>query len=288
MKIFHWISPEGNVGDDLNLWMWPRLFGCDFFDGVSDPLFIGIGSVLDNRHEQAASRLVFGAGARSAATIPDISKPGWDVAFVRGPHTAAALGLGADRWISDPAILAPLADPQFKAKMPGRAPRVKGSRIGFIPYYATHRRLSQAIADAAGFELIPATLDPERFFRRLLSCDAVITEAMHGAILADAFGVPWIPCRMYNVMQEGDTHIFKWSDWLDTLELNPAFVSLNHTNRILGGSLKNDLIFIYRVRSAAIKLHKHIAKYGWCLSERTLLKEHQDRMLHAIAMLRGR
>lgn len=280
MRLYYWESPEGNVGDDLNLWMWPRLLG-DVFDDRSDVVFIGIGSVLDDRHGGSARRIVFGPGARSAGSAPDIRAPGWDLRFVRGPRTAAALGLGEDRWISDPAILAPLVHRARPVRAPG-APE----RIGFVPYYRTRLAYAAALADMAGLSLVPTTLDPDTFLRRLLDCDRVVVEAMHGAILADAFDIPWMPCRISNVKFEGATHRFKWSDWLESLALDPAFVTLPYLARRLGGGLPGQLALLASAWRAAAILRRAIAAGGWTLSDRALLARRQEAMLVEVERLK--
>jgi succinoglycan biosynthesis protein ExoV len=280
VRLYHWESPEGNVGDDLNLWMWPRLLG-DVFDDASDTVFVGIGSVLDDRHAGAARRIVFGPGARSAASAPDIRAPGWDVRFVRGPRTAAALGLGEDRWISDPAILAPLVHGPRPGSGPGTA-----TRTGFIPYFRTRLAYAAALADMAGLSLVPTTLDPGTFLRRLLACDHVVVEAMHGAILADAFGIPWMPCRISNLKFEGATHGFKWSDWLEGLALDPAFLTLPYVARRLGGGLPGQLALLGSAWRAASILRGAIAAGRWTLSDRALLARRQEAMMAEIDRLK--
>src|SRR5205814_2371845 len=42
----------------------------------------------------------------------------------------------------------------------------------------------------------------------------LVTEAMHGAVVADALRVPWIALRMYSKIDE-----FKWRDWCASLRL---------------------------------------------------------------------
>lgn len=213
MKVHYWKSPQGNVGDDLNDWLWPRVFGPGFFDGTA-PEFYGIGSVLDERVERGEKpSIIFGLGRRHANRYAPRADR-LDLRFVRGPLTARAMarmGMPGVRFISDPAILTPRYIAARPAKVPGR--------IGFVPYFATPAALGQRIAAETGMELIPVTLGVEDFVHRLCQCERIVTEAMHGAILADAFRVPWAACRLLSGLTEGRTTLFKWADWAGSLDI---------------------------------------------------------------------
>lgn len=50
--------------------------------------------------------------------------------------------------------------------------------------------------------------------RKLAAAPLVITESMHGAILADAFGTPW---KAVSISHRFNAE--KWHDWADSLDL---------------------------------------------------------------------
>ncbi len=288
MRIYTWQGPEGNVGDALNAWMWPKVFGCQHFTSRSRDQFIGIGSILDERHAGPGRKLVFGAGARGPDTLPDVSGSDWDVAFVRGPNTAAALGRRDIDWISDPAIIVPLLEGEHREIEPSLLPAGNRLRVGFVPYFATHRTFAESIANAAGLVLIPPTLDPDRFLARLLTCDVIIAEAMHGAILADAFGIPWMACRISSARREGATHAFKWTDWGKSLDLDIEFVDLPYLGHRSGLHFPLDVLIAGYVQKCGRMLRRMVRDGDWQLSDRTILEARQRSILLAVDDTRKR
>jgi hypothetical protein len=49
MKLHYCKTPSGNFGDDLNTWLWPTLLGENFFDTNEDALFLGVGTILNQK-----------------------------------------------------------------------------------------------------------------------------------------------------------------------------------------------------------------------------------------------
>jgi succinoglycan biosynthesis protein ExoV len=250
-------------------------------------LLIGIGSVLDANFnsdffDHYKKKIVLGAGARGCNRLFDIERKDWDVRFVRGKNTTTVFGLAEEKAISDPAILITRFLPPESPLLRKKQTRPQKPVLGLVPYWATSLAFSEAIATINNMTLIPVYLTPERFFTLIASCDVVIVEAMHGAIIADSLGVPWIPCRMTNMKCEGDTHGFKWSDWLDTLDLHPKFITVPVTARMPGESFRNDITFAAKVRKSASIIRRAIQNVSWNLSDRDLLAYRQDQMLKVI------
>jgi len=279
VEFFAWQSPAGNVGDDLNRVLWPRLLP-ELKDVHPETLFLGIGSVLDRRHAPNRPKIVFGAGGRSPHKLPAFPSPNIDLRFVRGPLTARALGLADHFALTDPAILAPEVFAARHALTP------RGYDIGFVPYFRTSLDYAARIAAKAGLRMIPVTLPPEEFIGELLECRAVISESLHGAILADAYGIPWIPCRITTLRREKETHAFKWNDWMASMEVSSGIVTLPDFDALTEGSLGLSLRRELYARLAARRLRQVVNSEAWVLGSRVLLRQHLERMRAEIERLR--
>lgn len=202
-------SENLNFGDDLNLWLWPRLLGEAFFrdDGV---IFMGIGTLLNRKrcrnHDSAEKVVVFGAGS-SSDDVPILDER-WHVYGVRGPRTARKLGLSVDKSSGDPAYLLSALDL-------GLEEVEKGPHVGFVPHHRSEDFVDWGpVCEAAGLRLISARQPVESFIREVRTCSKLVTEAMHGAIVADAFRVPWVPVSF----APNFTHE-KWLDFFESMSL---------------------------------------------------------------------
>ena len=208
MILYQWRGTHRNFGDELNSLLWPRLLP-DFFDQDADTRFLGIGSVLDRRHDPSITKLVAGSGygGYEARIALDTT---WIVHWVRGPRTARHLGLPPSLGIGDPGSLVPLA-----GLAPARDPR----GIGFMPHFESAIRGAwQEVAALTGVTLIDPRGDPAAIIAAMGQCRAVLSEALHGVIVADALRIPWIAIRPL-----APIHRSKWNDWADTLGLTIAF-----------------------------------------------------------------
>jgi succinoglycan biosynthesis protein ExoV len=210
MKLGFYESTNGNVGDDLNPFLWSRLIP-NLANGDESTIFVGIGSIFDKRYDAYNKKVVFGSGARSPETLPKVDES-WDIRFVRGPLTSKALaesGINAS-YITDPGILVSKVFPK---------PKVVKGKIGLIPYFLTDHEPWHHIAKMLGYVLISPTLSVENFVLQVAECELVVTEAMHGSIIADAMRVPWIVYSSSTILHEKQTHSFKWTDWCTSMHL---------------------------------------------------------------------
>jgi succinoglycan biosynthesis protein ExoV len=217
VKLLRFEPSVPNFGDDLNTRLWPALApslfegtGVDGSDDAGDAqAFVGIGTIVGIDPGRASRLEVFssGAGYTKATRWRDL-----DVRYhcVRGPLTARVLGIDADRALTDGAILAPLC-PAFRQDREAAT-----GAVVVIPHYETicFPGWGEA-AGVAGYRLVDPRGTPEDVIAALASARLVLTESLHGAILADAYGVPW---RGFAVSRNFSTA--KWADWAASLALH--------------------------------------------------------------------
>lgn len=198
MKLFNWTSSHGNFGDDMNSFIWQH-FLPGVFDDDDDAIFIGIGTIFSADVPKARCRVVMGSGTGYGRLPADLGDGSWHVYAVRGPLTARAIGGDPKLAVADPAILLPLL-PEFAPT------RRRG--IAFVPHWTSAEGgIWQSACAQAGIEFIDPRNEAKSVIRRIAAAELVIAESMHGAIVADAFRVPWI------AMVSGRDTPLKWHDW---------------------------------------------------------------------------
>jgi succinoglycan biosynthesis protein ExoV len=201
----------GNFGDDLNLFVWHEL-APEILDRDDRVLLVGIGTILNERLPDAPLKVVLGSGVGyGKVPRPDTR---WRFEAVRGPLSARALNLPQDAAVTDAGVLV--------REMGWPEP---GDAMGtvFMPHHASALRAEALGVDLDGLcrEAGVGYLDPgagvPRIVGAIRAAQRVVAEAMHGAIVADAFRVPWVGARLFAHRLES-----KWEDWEGSLGLRPT------------------------------------------------------------------
>ncbi len=212
MKVIYYRSPNGNFGDDLNAVLWKAVLPPACFE-ADDAVLLGIGSIFRDDYLSAESThrkrvFVLGSGAGTGPLPRRWPNADWAVLAVRGPLTARLIGQ-PDKAMTDSAALLATAPALVPAGQ-------KRDDIVFMPHYNSveHSRWPQ-ICRQLGITFVDARGSVDWTLDRIARAKLVLTEAMHGAIVADTLRVPWIP-----VLSSPAILPFKWVDWTQSLGLD--------------------------------------------------------------------
>lgn len=222
MRIYYHKAPHSNIGDDLNDWIWHKLIP-QIDQNSSAEWLCGIGTIIDNRLDKLDGNIIVaGSGVRpSKPTEPQYKiNRQTRISWLRGPLSAQTLGIDPKLAIVDPALL--VRRYYKRSSKPQQ-------KIGFIPhvYTAKHYRLD-GICRKTNLTLIDPRLGREEFMHKLSDVSCVIAEAMHGAIIADAIGIPWTRVKLISWKLETEVvSDFKWLDWTSSLDIKPRNVPKN-------------------------------------------------------------
>ncbi|OLT59324.1 polysaccharide pyruvyl transferase family protein [Moorena bouillonii] len=210
MKLFYYqYSPKrfpgglNNFGDDLNPWLWQQLIP-NLLDDDESTAFVGIGTLLNNllpKRLPNASRIIIFSTGVGYEKLPKL-QDSWTIYCVRGPLSAKALGISPQLAVTDGAVLVRRLFHPTSQKIHQFAvmPHAKSARYGGQAWHQ--------ICEQIGFKYIDPRLPVEQVLSAISQTNILLTEAMHGAIVADALRIPWIPiCTNPNILA------FKWQDW---------------------------------------------------------------------------
>lgn len=213
MKLFYFV-PEGsragisNFGDELNPWLWKQLIP-GVLNEDENIAFLGMGTLLNNlvskRVPNARHIVVFGSGVGYGQSLPQIDN-NWTIYCVRGPLSAQALNLSPDLAITDPAILVRRLYKPYQKKV---------YKLSYMPHYVQSIQAGKSwerVCQKLGFHYIDARWSIEKVMSEISQTEVLLTEAMHGAIVADALRVPWVCIHTSPSILE-----FKWQDWCQSI-----------------------------------------------------------------------
>lgn len=191
---------SNNWGDDINFTFLSSIFDADLCyndSGDTEENYCLIGSILDNRYVNKNS-VIWGSGTQDAS-IKLTTKPK-KVLAVRGPLTRKYLisqGIDCPEIYGDPSVLLPyFYKPEMKKKY----------KIGLIPHWESLGSpiVKEMCEDSRvhlikmkGYNYWTDVID------EILSCEYIVSESLHGLIVAETYGIPNLWCNItlnkYNV-----------------------------------------------------------------------------------------
>jgi len=243
MQLYYYKGVKPNFGDDLNPWLWPKLLHDTVLDDDDHELFLGIGSIIYDSFPHDSKKIVFGSGYGGYTDLPVIDDT-WEFRFVRGKITAGLLNIDEKLAIGDSAIL-------IRSCVALNGPKKR--KISFMPHWESSLYGAwDKVCNAAGIHYIDPCAGTEEIIDDIASSELVIAEAMHGAIVADALRVPWIPIKPIH-----EQHHMKWHDWASALglQINPYEIPGSSLTEFITGNLGKDQAKIDAFRSEASALN---------------------------------
>jgi hypothetical protein len=133
------------------------------------------------------------------------------VAAVRGPRTIRQLKLDPVTAVGDPGLLLPVFFSIHKS--------ASFYNVAYLPHIANRDHWEQKRGEVGADRYIDIMCTRSAFrskLREIVSARLVLTNSMHGAIISQAYGVPWALC-----LATGDVLNYpeKWADFFESLGL---------------------------------------------------------------------
>ena len=224
LGIYYW-DVHNNFGDLINPWLWPKYFNdLNFFDcakkedGIyqapEQELLVGIGSLLNERFPQAKKTYVLGSGVGYGK--PREFDDSVKIYCVRGPKSASVLGLDRSKGIIDPGVLV------NKFPIPETKKMYKFAYMPQISSVVNCPDVWETICEDLSFGYLDPRHTVDETLKRIMQTEVLLTESMHGAIIAEALRVPWIP-----IVTRQEILSFKWEDWCESVNLNYAPIQMS-------------------------------------------------------------
>jgi len=214
----YWWDERANFGDALGPWLVQRITGREAVNarrrGKLNPALFGVGSILGYLDRDDVD--VWGAGLMAPLDDAKTERLGkrQDVRVhaVRGARTrqelVGKLGWDVPEIYGDPALLLP----RFYRPKPGNPGQKSG--VALVPHYV-HRKYVKGAA-APGVNVVDVAEDVERVVDQIANAGACVSTSLHGVVVAQAYGVPWVWLRVTDHPLGGDA--FKFDDFFSTLD----------------------------------------------------------------------
>jgi len=229
-----------NLGDLLTPLLLQRFAGLDVtWSSAADADIVCCGSVLDALPRSGWTGIIAGSGQLQESTITDLTDA--TVLGVRGPLTLNRIKSTGTPVIGDPGLLAPMLHPSCNQK----------HEVGIVAHWSDFLLAPKELAKAEKYgyraTVIDIGGDPREVINAIGSCRKIVSSALHGIIVADAFGIPR-RAEVFPAMRSNPNEgaFFKWDDWASSIGQPITFGKLQAapTDRIK--SMQHDLLAMFQ------------------------------------------
>jgi len=174
-----------NFGDALGIEVIQKLTDTRFAYGpikTADIFVTGTVGQLIEMHGGAKPGAILAGIGTDPKKETAIDWPGtYDVRLVRGPLTRDAWKLSKDIPLGDPGIVS--------REIYGE--REKRYDVGFVRHFMDKTDLPTEIGSSERSIVIRADQSPSAVIPLIAACRTLVTSSLHGAIVADSYGIPW-------------------------------------------------------------------------------------------------
>lgn len=177
------------------------------------PGIMSVGSIIQMLDRKDI--VIWGSGLMYKLTdeyIKVFKKYNPEILSVRGRETAtflsdAGINVPDQSVYGDPALILPLF---YKPSINGP------KKIGICPHYIHKAHFLKNISDKDQLKIIDVQQDVESVVDSINSSTVCISTSLHGLIIAQAYGIPWVWLEIYDNNLAGDD--FKFKDFFSTLD----------------------------------------------------------------------
>ncbi|WP_209371725.1 polysaccharide pyruvyl transferase family protein [Brevibacterium renqingii] len=214
----YWWDLKSNFGDQITPWLIEMLTGRPAYNTMGLPragqAVMAAGSIITGMNR--GDMTVWGSGLISPLDDLKVeilrSRAPRKIAAVRGERTRSELttrlGWDVPATLGDPALLLPTYFTPYSRSESSKLPAL-------VPHYA-HRKLLPENREENGFETVDVRKPPEVVVAQIANASSIVSTSLHGLIIAQAYGVPWIWLRITDQELIGED--FKFEDFFSTVE----------------------------------------------------------------------
>lgn len=230
----YWWDSTPNFGDWIGPWLISMKTGKSIvnsrnFSNVPKTIF-SVGSVIHHLIDTDTEIQVWGSGLIKPIDNRKVRKfkkviPRVTFLAVRGRLTknelVQQLGINIPDIFGDPALLLP------RYYSPKQQKKIK---IALCPHYEHFDLLHQMFKEDEDIKVINVKREPWVVIDEIASADVCISSSLHGLIIAQAYGIPWIWLHFDDKKLVGDR--FKFYDFYSTLKSCPHEHVVNLTTEL--------------------------------------------------------
>lgn len=246
IPVYYW-DDTPNFGDLIGPYLISKITDSPVLNikNLHYPGIMAVGSIIQMLNRK--KMVIWGSGLIRALTddqMKTLKDYNPQVLSVRGYNTAkqlseAGIKVPDESMYGDPALILPLF----------YNPTISVSRkIGICPHYIHKPYFLNNIIDEDKFDIIDVQNDMETVVDLISSSTACISTSLHGLIVAQAYGIPWVWLEVYDDNLSGED--FKFKDFFSTLDESQVshvrvsldeIKNLNYINIAEKASLPNKL-----------------------------------------------